>query len=68
MAVSATGTECIQLHNEELHNLYSSANMTQAIKSQSHKLYVLGEEKCMQGVDLKERDSLEDLGVEGRVL
>jgi hypothetical protein len=26
----------------------------------------LGEEKCTQGFDLKERDSLGDLGIDGR--
>ena len=70
MIVSATGTDCIKLHNEEHHNPYSSANMIQLIKSHrwdgQDMLYILGEEKCTQGFDLKERDNLGDLGVDGR--
>jgi len=31
-------------------------------------LYVVGEEKCTQGLDLKERDNLVDLGVDGNLL
>lgn len=70
MIVSATGTDCRKLPNEDHHNLYSSANMIQAIKSQrwdgQEVSHVLGEEKCTQGFDLKERDSLGDLGIDGR--
>jgi hypothetical protein len=31
-------------------------------------LSVWGEEKCIQGFDLKLRDNLEDLGTDGRIL
>jgi hypothetical protein len=45
MIVSATGTDWRKLHKEELHNLYSSANIIQVIKSQR----MLGRVCCLYG-------------------
>ena len=64
-----------QLHSEKLHDLYFSPNIIRVIKSnnvmdRARGTYG-GQEKCIQGFwwgDLMERDYLEDLGVDGRLI
>jgi hypothetical protein len=48
------------LHNEELHNLYSSPNIIRMIKSRrmrwaGHVVHMRGEEECLQGFGEKAR-------------
>jgi hypothetical protein len=62
------------LHNDELHNLYSSSNIVRVIKSR--RIRWAGHVACMGKVDvftvfwlggLKARDHWEDLGIGGRI-
>jgi hypothetical protein len=66
----------IKLHNEKLHDIYSSSNIIRVIKSKSTKG---GAVCCRNGngremhtrfevKNLKERDYLEDLGVDWRII
>jgi hypothetical protein len=62
-----------KLHNEELHNLYSSPNIIRQIKSRrmrwaGHVARMREERKVyMVVVSQKERDPSEDKGVDGRM-
>ena len=59
------------LHNEELHELYSSTNFIGVIKSCGACSAYGGLERCIQGFwwgDLRERYHLEDVGVDGRII
>jgi hypothetical protein len=61
-----------KLHNEELHNLYSSPNIIRQIKSRRMRwmghVARMGEE-CVQGLmgRQKERDHLQGQGLDGRI-
>jgi hypothetical protein len=64
-----------RLHNEELHNLYVSPNIIRVIKSR--KMRWVGHVVCMEEIEmyrvfwlenLKGRDYLEDVGVDGRII
>jgi hypothetical protein len=66
-----------RLHNEELYDLYSSPNIIRVIKSRGMRW--AGNVACMgrgdrRGAyrvlwgDLRERDYLEDLGLDGRII
>jgi len=62
-----------RLHNEELHNLYASRNVTRVMKSKEKKMRSYGshgtDEKCIQNFDRKTgRDHLEDLNVDESVM
>jgi hypothetical protein len=66
---------CRRLHNEELHNLYSSPNIIRVIMSR--KMTLAGHIACMGNMRnayniwleiLKGRDHSEDLGVDGRII
>jgi len=70
----ATG-EWRKLHNEELNNLYSSPTIFRVIKSRRKRWagHVArmgkGESYTMfWGGNLKERDHLRDLGIDGRIM
>jgi hypothetical protein len=63
-----------KLHSEELHNLYSSPDIVRQIKSRrmrwTGQVACMGEERKMCRFwreSLKERDHLEDQGVDGRL-
>jgi hypothetical protein len=64
-----------RLHTEKLYALYSSANIIQAIKSKrigwvGHVAYI-GDRELHTGFwwgDVMERDHLEDIGVDGRIM
>jgi hypothetical protein len=62
-------------HNEDLHDLYSSPNTLRVIKSRRMKwaghVARMGERRCVYKVwleNLRERDHLGDLGVDGRII
>jgi hypothetical protein len=62
------------LHNEELHILYSSPNIIRQIKSRRMRwtghVARMGEERNVYRVlmgNQKERDQLEDRGIDGRM-
>jgi hypothetical protein len=64
-----------RLHNEELHNLYVSLNIIRVIKSRRMKwlghVARMGQKRNAYNIlvgNLKERDHLEDIGVDGRVI
>jgi hypothetical protein len=62
-----------KLHNEELNNLYSSPNIVQAIKSRITRWagHVWERGKMYTGFwwgNLKERDHLDDPGVDRRII
>jgi hypothetical protein len=64
-----------RLHNEELHNLYASPNIIRVINARNMRGTVrvarMGEVRCAESIlveDLKGRDHLEDLSVEGRII
>jgi hypothetical protein len=68
-----------RLHNEELKALYSSQNIVPVIRSRKMRSAWLiarseerrGEERCVQdfgGGDLRERDHLEDAGLDERII
>jgi hypothetical protein len=63
------------LHNEDLHNLYASPNIIRLIKSRSMRwvghVAHMGEMRNAYKIwleNLKGRDHLEDLGVDGRII
>jgi hypothetical protein len=63
-----------KLHNDELHNLYSSPNIVRVIKSRMMRwaghMARMGEGEVFTGFwlgDLKVRDHWEDLGVGGQI-
>jgi hypothetical protein len=64
-----------KMHNEELHNLYSSPNINSKIRSSrmrwvGHVMY-MGEMRNLYRIllhILKVRDHLEELGIDGRIL
>ena len=64
-----------KLHNEELNNLYSSPNIFRVIKSRRMKwaahvarmVEKRGVHRVLGG-NLRERDHLEDSGVDGRII
>jgi hypothetical protein len=57
-----------KLHNEELHDLYSSPNIVRVIKAGTMKWsrYVARIQVLVE--KLRERDHLEDTGVDGRII
>jgi hypothetical protein len=56
-----------RLHNEELYDLYSSPNIIQVIKSKMKWAgHVARMEDRFWWGDLRERDHLEELGVDGK--
>jgi hypothetical protein len=64
-----------RLHNEELHNLYTSPNMIRVIKSkrmrwEGHVMLVGEMRKYIKfwSVNPKGRDHSEDLSVDGRIM
>jgi hypothetical protein len=66
--------EWLKLHNEELHNLYSTPNIIRQIKSrrmrlEEHEARVGEERNVYKFLVLKSegRDHLEDRGVDGRM-
>jgi hypothetical protein len=66
----------IKLHNEELTDLYYSPNIVWVIKSRTVRMggacsTYRGQQRCIQGFgggNIRERDHLEDLGVDGRII
>jgi hypothetical protein len=63
-----------RLHNEELHNLYTSPNIIRVTKSRrmrwARNVSRMGEMRNVYNIlvgNLKGRDHLEDLGVDGRL-
>jgi hypothetical protein len=67
-------TKWRRLHSEELHDLYSSSNIVRVIKSRMRWAgYVAcmdqngGEHRFLVG-KLRERDHLEDPGIDGRIV
>jgi hypothetical protein len=66
---------CRRLHNEELHNLYTSPNIIRVIKSERMKwarhIARMGEVRNAYKMLVRKpegRDHLEDLGMDGRIL
>jgi hypothetical protein len=63
-----------RLNNEELHDLYSSLNFPQVVRStqmrQVGMLHIWGEERYIQGFgwEPEERGHLENLGTDGRII
>jgi len=64
-----------KLHNEELNHLYSSPNIVQVIKSRRTRwaghVARVGRGEAYTGIwwrNLRERDYLEDPGVDGRII
>jgi len=59
-----------QLHNEGLSDLYCSPNFVWVTKSRRIRWARRGEERRIQGLlgNLKERDRLDDPGVDGRII
>jgi hypothetical protein len=61
----------MRLHKEELHDLYFSPNVKQIKKNEIGAIFVAlwgtGEMHTWLG-NLRERDHLEDLGLDGRVI
>ena len=64
-----------KLHNEELNNLYCSPNIVRVIKSRrmgwAGHVACMGRGKAYTGFwcgNLRERDSLEDPAVDGRII
>jgi hypothetical protein len=67
--------ECKELHNEELNDLYSSPNIFRVIKSRrmtwAGHVARMGERRgytVFWSGNLRERDTLEDPGVDGRII
>jgi hypothetical protein len=60
------------LHNEELHDLYSSSNIIRMINSRgigwAKHVARMREKRGLGGENLRERYHLEDLGVDGRII
>jgi len=60
-----------RLHNEKLNDLYSSPNIVRVMKSRRVRWRCGGKERCKRsfgGGILKERNHLEDSGVDGRII
>jgi len=61
-----------KLHNEELNDLYRSPNIVRVIKSRIMRWTVhvarMGEKRGFWWGNLRERDHLEDPGVDGRII
>jgi hypothetical protein len=65
-----------RLHNEELHNLYASPNVTRVMKSRRMRWMehvarvgeMRNENKMLIAENLKGRDQSEDLGVDGKII
>ena len=74
-SVGVTG-EWRRLHSEKLYDLYSSPNIVRLIMErrmrwEGHVARMGGEERCIQGLgkgDVRERDHVEDPGVDGRII
>jgi hypothetical protein len=64
---------CRKVHNEDLHRLYSSQNITGVTKIERDEKGggMWHVEKCIQnfgGKYLRERDQFEDVGADGRII
>jgi hypothetical protein len=61
-----------QWHNEQLHDLYCSPNIIRVIKWDARGMWHVGEKGTVHTGflwgDLRERDHLEDLGVDGKTI
>jgi hypothetical protein len=62
--------EWSKLHNKELNDLYSSPNIVWVIKIEKNEVSGtrMGEIKGLYGGNLRERDHLEDPGLDGRII
>jgi hypothetical protein len=67
--MEAVTRDWTSLHNEELFDLYSSQNIIQVIKPQGEEMGRVWGRRYLyrfQFGNLKQRDHLEDLGINGR--
>jgi hypothetical protein len=62
--------DCRRLHNEELHNLYASSNIIMAVKRRMMRRagHVARMGEIFWFENLKGRDILEDLALDGRII